>query len=572
MNNDFPGGLWLQRIVVHLPRLVGAACLLTGHEAVLLDLAGNPLWRSSASIVVPPAASNLPCVAHVLAMGPVLNTELRSFPCCGSCAFMSCQFRTVVPVRSGGQVVGALALSLGHNKELEHGDALVAYAVSLTEAVGARLDLMSSQMEADRNAVQLAQVVRNLSTGLLIADKQGIVTHASPILEQRAGRIMGKPLQQVLELLVGVEFRVTPINFQGEPDGFVAEAQAMVTPSGESVRDVPRRYTFDDIKGFSLAITAVKQTALRAAATDATILIQGESGTGKEVFAQAIHSASPRRARPFIAVNSAAVPDSLLESELFGYDEGAFTGARKGGKPGKFELAEGGTLFLDEIGDLPLLLQAKLLRVLQERVVERVGASRVRPINVRIIAATNRDLTGAIRQGLFREDLYYRLNVIPLSIPPLRQRTEDIHVLVEYFLRKYGKLLGKEGKRLTGEVLDYFHKHPWPGNAREMENAIQYVVSLENGPLISMESLPPHMRSGVVTPGRPADAAVPQRPRPPAAQAPSGKHLSAAMIRRAVSAQEPTTAGKRAAAEGLGISLATLYRHLKLMSENENGE
>lgn len=206
-------------------------------------------------------------------------------------------------------------------------------------------------------------------------------------------------------------------------------------------------YTFNDIIGAGEKLEQLKKKGKAFALGDSTILIQGETGTGKELFAQALHAASPRKDKPFMPVNCAAIPENLLESELFGYEEGSFTGAVKGGKPGRFEIASGGTVFLDEIGDMPMFLQAKLLRVLQEKKIERVGGTRQIPVDVRIIAATHKDLRRLVTDNKFRDDLYYRLNVLPLYIPPLRERKEDIYVLLEYFLKKHTVLAGKPSKR-----------------------------------------------------------------------------------------------------------------------------
>lgn len=247
---------------------------------------------------------------------------------------------------------------------------------------------------------------------------------------------------------------------------------------------------FDEIIGASQEIFEVKQRAMKAAKGDSTILVLGESGTGKEVFSRAIHGYSSRREKPFIAINCAAIPESLLESELFGYEEGAFTGAKKGGKIGKFELANGGTIFLDEIGDMPLHLQTKLLRVIQERTIERVGSSRGIPIDVRIIAATHKDLGKMVENGEFRIDLFYRLNVIPLRIPPLRERKDDIGVLINHILHKFNAKLGKNIERISDEVYDIFLSYSWPGNVRELENVIEYAVNMENSSVIQLVSLP----------------------------------------------------------------------------------
>ncbi|MDI6601953.1 MAG: sigma 54-interacting transcriptional regulator [Thermoanaerobacteraceae bacterium] len=248
------------------------------------------------------------------------------------------------------------------------------------------------------------------------------------------------------------------------------------------------RYTFDDIIHKSSTMDSVVQKAMKLAASDEPILLSGETGVGKEMFAQAIHNHSNRKNGPFIAVNFGALPENLAESELFGYEEGAFTGAKKGGKPGLFELAHNGTIFLDEIGDATPSIQIKILRVLQEKCVIRLGAIRVIPVNVRVIAATNKGLKDIILQGKFREDLYYRLNVLGIPIPPLRKRREDIIPLAEYFLSKYGR-----GLVLSDTVKSAFCSYSWPGNVRELENVIRYISAMCRDKKIDLDDLPPDM-------------------------------------------------------------------------------
>ena len=246
----------------------------------------------------------------------------------------------------------------------------------------------------------------------------------------------------------------------------------------------------DNIIGNSYAINKAKEEALMASKTNSTVLITGESGTGKELFARAIHNHSHRSGNPFIAINCAAIPDNLLESELFGYEEGAFTGAKKGGSLGKFELADKGTIFLDEIGDMSLHLQAKLLRVLQEKEVDKIGAKRNVSIDVRIIAATNKDLEKMVKKGIFREDLYYRLNVIPVVLPTLRQRKNDIRLLIEYMIREYSSKLNKNVQDVDFQAIEYLCDYSWPGNIRELQNVIEYSVNRCEGNTITLDNLP----------------------------------------------------------------------------------
>src|SRR5436309_515116 len=253
--------------------------------------------------------------------------------------------------------------------------------------------------------------------------------------------------------------------------------------------ELERHHDFDEIVGQHPEMQKLYRLVTNVARTPTTVLITGESGTGKELIARAIHRQSPRRDKPFVAVNPAAVAETLMESELFGHEKGAFTGAFQR-KLGKFELAQGGTLFLDEIATLRPELQAKLLRVLQEREIERVGAGRAIKIDVRIIAATNVDLTEAVSTGTFRDDLYYRLNVVPVAVPPLRDRRDDVPLLVAHFVRRYTQAFNKRLEGLTPEALKALHDYPWPGNVRELQNVIERVVALVDGPVVGLNDIP----------------------------------------------------------------------------------
>ncbi len=268
--------------------------------------------------------------------------------------------------------------------------------------------------------------------------------------------------------------------------------------SSDSLEQVVRRALASGSKGEEKAshdivtqdpeMSLVLESACKCASSSATVLIEAESGTGKELFARLIHSRSTRRSGPFVAVNCAALPENLLESELFGFEKGAFTGASVS-KPGKFELAHRGTLLLDEIGEMAPILQAKLLRVLQEKEVDRIGGKDPVRIDVRIIATTNRDLHSRVREGAFREDLYYRLNVVRLAIPPLRRRQGDIPLLADFFCRRYGREFGKEGFRCGPDAVAALMRHTWPGNVRELENVIQRALALSSGPLLTTADL-----------------------------------------------------------------------------------
>lgn len=262
--------------------------------------------------------------------------------------------------------------------------------------------------------------------------------------------------------------------------------------------DVQKEYSFDNIISADGKMQGVFKLVSKVLNNDITVLIYGESGTGKELIARAIHYNGRRKDQPFIVVNCASIPRELLESELFGHEKGSFTGAYQR-KIGKFEAANGGTLFLDEVGELEMLLQAKLLRVIQEKAFERVGGNELIKTDVRIISATNRDLKQAVENKEFREDLYYRLNSFPISVPPLRQRRGDILVLAEHFLEGFNKKLGKNTKGFTKKALKYLYEYNWPGNVREMENTIERCMIIGEGDTLDVEDLPIHLRENEVS-------------------------------------------------------------------------
>jgi two-component system response regulator HydG len=336
----------------------------------------------------------------------------------------------------------------------------------------------------------------------------------------------------------------------------------------ESLREaLGERYGFDRIIGRAPALREALARAAKAAPTETTVLITGESGTGKELVARAIHGASLRADGPFVAVSCAALPETLLESELFGHERGAFTGADRV-RRGRFELAAGGTLFLDEVGELSPGVQVKLLRVLQERAFERVGGAATLRADVRIIAATNRDLARAVETGRFREDLYYRLDVFPVPLPPLRERNEDILLLAEHFVRELGARMGQAGAGLSREARAALLAHPWPGNIRELQNAVERALILAEGGLITAGPLGLEARRG-----RPAAAAdggpgardgAPSGDRSGAVPAPAAAGRSLADLERTAIADALRTAGgnKSTAARALGLTRSQLYTRL----------
>jgi len=331
------------------------------------------------------------------------------------------------------------------------------------------------------------------------------------------------------------------------------EAQRLRRENLQYRQELQERYRVEHLIGQSPAMVAVYRTIARVAPLDTTVLIEGETGTGKELVARAIHHASPRAGRPFVVVDCAALPETLVESELFGHEKGAFTGATQS-RRGLLEAADGSTCLLDEVGELSLPLQAKLLRVLQERVVRRVGGNAPIPVDVRLIAATNRDLRKAVEEGRFREDLYYRLNVVTIRVPPLRERPQDIPLLAQHFLRKWAAATGKPVTGFARETLERLARHAWPGNVRELEHVVERAVALATSSILLPEDLPPD-----VGPAGP--------PAPPTL--PPGRRMTLEELKRwYVERVLAETGGNKArAAEILGIDRRTLYRLLERAPE-----
>ncbi|MDO4833726.1 MAG: sigma 54-interacting transcriptional regulator [Bacillota bacterium] len=318
--------------------------------------------------------------------------------------------------------------------------------------------------------------------------------------------------------------------------------------------------TYSEIIGESKAIRNIKGYINRIADSQSSVLITGESGTGKSLVAKAIHSSSGKKDKPFIHVNCAAIPDTLIESELFGYEAGAFTGARETGKPGKFEMADGGTIFLDEIGDVPIHLQGKLLHVLQFGKFERIGGTREISVDIRIIAATNRDLEVMIKNREFREDLFFRLNVIPMHMPSLRERREDLPLLLDNAVAKYSEMLGKPVQGINDETMLMLMSYNWPGNVRELENAIEFAINMEDSPVITTASLPESFKSGGAVYRN--DLTLEEQCRA----------FERQIIERLLEEEGYSVNSKRKVAARLGIGEATLYRKIKSLGISSRGE
>jgi sigma-54 dependent transcriptional regulator, acetoin dehydrogenase operon transcriptional activator AcoR len=461
-----------------------------------------------------------------------------------------------------------------------------------------RRELEQARKERLKLLKEIEGLLSFITDPVLVVDAEGKIVHANSAAEQileRSQIIMigkhvtefvqsesfskcikqGKPVTNLAVNVINAKgarlvfsCRLHPLLVDAQVEGAILffTKPALRQEQEKSLR-YGTRFSLDDIIGSSLAIDALKEQVMKIAKSESTVLIRGESGTGKEVLAQSIHRLSHRNKGPFVAINCAAIPESLLESELFGYEEGAFTGAKKGGKPGRFELAKRGTLFLDEIGDMPLYLQAKLLRVLQERRIERVGGTKAIEVDVRIIAATHKDLESMIANNQFREDLYFRLNVIPLYVPPLRERKEDLYELIQYYMNNFCKRFGKEPKRFSSQALKKIFDYHWPGNIRELENMVEYIVNLEIGDLVTVSSLPASIREMSEDENRNMAEEKQESEifHHLAKSLYRGNEMEEQMIIQALRRFGTSTEGKRKAAEALGMSLATLYRKLEKM-------
>jgi two-component system NtrC family response regulator len=336
--------------------------------------------------------------------------------------------------------------------------------------------VLTDQKMPELSGLQLLEAVRALNpeTPVIIMTAYGTIETAVAAIRAGATDYLTKPLD-LDELLHRVHQ--------------TRERQRLLTENRDLRQALHERHRVEGIIGESGRMQEVLSLVRRVAPSDATVLIRGESGTGKELIAKAIHYASSRASGPLVRVNCAALPENLLESELFGHEKGAFTGAIASRK-GRFELADGGSLFLDEIGDLPLHLQIKLLRVLQEREIERVGSSQAMPVNVRVLAATHRDLEALVRAGQFRDDLYYRINVVTISLPSLRDRREDLTLLIDHFLTTFAAKNGKRIRGLTREAREALLRYDYPGNVRELENLIERAVVLTRDDVIGLADLP----------------------------------------------------------------------------------
>ncbi len=522
---------------------------------------------------------------HVLRTGSLeIIYEPGKEPLCQSCPRRNVcreEIEISMPIRFGTRNIGVIGLigSTPNQKAriLKEEAMYLELLAQIADFISAKASEMAETKRRKSLLETLNSVINHVEKGILIFGKNEIVAAANPAAEkqlstrQLEGKTVsvtptGDSLNHQNEYRIQIDGREYLVmghhyDLDRDPERY---ARLLLFESTRAIREryyeitstVPLEGVFNMI-GSSPQTRSLQEEIRKVAKSTSTVLITGESGSGKEIVASAIWKASDRKDHRFIAINCGAIPEPLLESELFGYVKGAFTGADPNGRMGKFELANKGVIFLDEIGDMPLYLQVKLLRVLQERKIIRIGSNQVIPIDVRIIAATNKNLQEMIEKKQFREDLYYRLNVIPLKVAPLRERTEDIKDLVLHFAGRYAGLFGKKLQSITEDTMEALCRYPWYGNVRELENSVEFMINMmEEEGILNRQTLPDNILGTV------RETKNVSVPAPPAQQIRPLKDLEEQEIRRALELFGSGTEGKRQAAKALGISLATLYRKL----------
>ncbi|MCY6355827.1 sigma-54 interaction domain-containing protein [Clostridium sp. ZS2-4] len=442
---------------------------------------------------------------------------------CENCSVKSTcnEFATIgYPIMKGSEVIGVIGINSFRTEQekiiRENYDSLMVFLEKLSVILLGNIIYDQTIKQLKIQTEETNQIIEGLSYGILCVDNDGLIKYINKKAENIFDTIKENIINHsIRELIPNINLKLTkvkyntdkitvndkkfsltlksnPVIFQGKKVSNIIE----IKKTSDEVRDAynliegEKIVKFEDIIGESNSIKIVKNISENIAKGTSTILLRGESGTGKELFARAIHYKSDRCRAPFIAINCASIPDNLLESELFGYEGGAFSGARREGQMGKFELANNGTIFLDEIGDMPLHLQPKILRVLQEQRFIKIGGKKEISINIRIIAATNKNLEDMVKSGLFRKDLYYRLNVIPIFLPSLKERGKDVLLLSQYLLKKFCNRLCKEPKLFSKEIENIFVNYNWPGNIRELENVIEYLVNITEEKIITPSNLP----------------------------------------------------------------------------------
>lgn len=572
---------------------------VTMVDSQLRRIAGTGIYKDKIGTSVPNDCVFAKCVASGQ---PMVVPEPRVDRICLSCTKRDeCEEEAEIcmPICLQNAIVGVIAIfAETHDQRRElllKSKQVLGFLRRMASLISKELYSQILYNELQREKKKLEITLDSISEGIVMIEREGrIVAHNRKAREYLSDRPfeVGSAITKVLpvsksvikELMAGELRQIAistyngthydhyicvpnPVRCQQEIDSVVLtiypfnkvhKAISQVLHSGEGL-------SLSAIIGESEEVKLLREIVHRAACSDSTVLITGESGTGKELCARVIHNESTRGDEVFLAVNCAAIPESLIESELFGYEEGSFSGAKRGGKPGQFELANKGTIFLDEISEIPLHIQAKLLRVLQEREVTRIGGIRTNKVDVRIIAASNRDLHALLKEGRFREDLFYRLDVIPITVPPLRERREDIPMLAEQCIDRFNRIFGKTIQGIEPEALEAMRRYSWPGNVRELENVIEYGVNFVDGEYLGLRTIGPRLTQEI-------DEANSRSPlycerRVIGEALPTGLHSPAdherKLISELLSRYGYGLEAKRKIARQLGVSQATIYRKIR---------
>ena len=577
-------------IASYVTRCVSVVARLTGIDVEVVDrelrrVAGTGAYAGTEGQSLAAAGR---IYQRVLETGEsVYLTDSGQSPLCQDCPSRAdCPEKLTfgAPIKSEDVVAGVLGLVCFTDEDrthvLDNMDNYSYFVEQIAALIGSKLGERVRLQKARHFNEVMIQVLDINDRGIIVFDNLGRPSHINARARTELGlgsedraegleaRTTGERFSEFDEFVITVDGRRSLVVGQRHLLGALDPdfSSILVFNTLTRVKDQISDFTSEAVGpglgilvGDSARMLALKSQIKQVAGSTSTVLITGESGTGKELVARAVHAESDRRDKPFIGLNCGAIPETLLESELFGYARGAFSGASPKGRIGKFELANHGVIFLDEIGTLPLYLQVKLLRVLQERQLTRLGSNTLIDIDVRVIAATNSDLVQSIEQKMFREDLYYRLNVIPLELPPLRDRLDDLSLLANHFLDKYARRFGKEVGAVGEATLTVLAAYDWPGNVRELENVIEYAVNMmpESGGYLGPEFLPAKITAGGRGPARKLEEAAGDGLVEPLAE------LERRAIERALTIYGQDGKGKTKAAKALGIGVATLYRKIK---------
>jgi transcriptional regulator with PAS, ATPase and Fis domain len=489
------------------------------------------------------------------------------------------------PIYCHKEIIGVLGLVCFNdeqkNKILANCESYLHFTKQIAEFIGIKFfEYQENLLQKDQENT-LKTILENINKGVIIIDKDNTIVSINPIAIEKLNlkfQCVGKKIiiitqndylmnEEVFKLsinnkdftVVGKKISLTSFDNR-KNSAFIFED---IKKINENIAEITNNnvISLNDIYGNSEATKKLKENILKIADTSSTVLITGESGTGKELVARSLHSHSNRKNKPFVVINCSAIPDSLLESELFGYVKGAFTGANNNGRIGKFELANTGVIFLDEIGDMPLYLQAKILRVIQEKKIERIGSNKSIDLDIKIIAATNVNLEEKIKEQKFRSDLYYRLNVIPFKLLPLRERKEDILPIIEKLIKKYNRISGKNIISIDDEVKQAFLSYNWPGNVRELENVIELMFNISgNSSILNSSLLPENIsKKSVSNPPKSSQIII----KNPSDDFENFDIIEKNYILQGLEKFGNTTEGKKIISEKMGIGLTTLYRKLK---------